>query len=109
MRRHRLNKLQSYSLPSNTHKNITLGVSGATYTAPADGWYILRYDSTNSGYVRMTNQTTAYEDISGGTSINLLQVPVKKGDIIKIDYTTNVFGSFIFFYTIGSEDEAPQT
>ena len=38
----------SWAMPSNTYVDLTLGASGATYTAPANGWFALHYGNTSN-------------------------------------------------------------
>ena len=105
-----------WAMPSNTYIDLTLGASGATYTAPANGWFVLEKTAWDSGssqvnpkYIKMINNSNRFTDYD---SANwqfecCCSCPVKKGDIISINYdcagTTNLFR---FFYAQGSESEA---
>lgn len=98
---------QSASFPSNRSINLTLGASGSTYTAPANGWfsvggndletgndfkYVMRIESTRFG-VSSTNP-------SGTTGWLAGVLPVKKGDTVNIYYSgltsTGVFFKFVY-------------
>lgn len=110
---HRLNKLQSYSLPSGQYVDLTLGSSGTSYTAPADGWYFIAKITSGTQYFDIgiyysnDNLICIISDKSiNGSTIRLL-APVKKGYKIKTGY--NASGStdyFRFIYAVGA---APQT
>lgn len=98
------------SMPSNTHIDLTLGASGTTYTAPANGWlFVQKVASTSGQYIQLHN-TTAHIVVfsnSSGSYGQAIIIPCKKGDVIRIDYTTagNTL-SFRFVYAQGSESEA---
>lgn len=98
---------QSASFPSNRFIDLTLGASGSTYTAPANGWfsvggndletgndfkYVMRIESTRFG-VSSTNP-------SGTTGWLAGVLPVKKGDTVNIYYngltSTGVFFKFVY-------------
>ena len=45
------------AMPSNRYIDLTLGVSGTTYTAPADGYFTVNKSATASGeYINMIKQ-----------------------------------------------------
>lgn len=95
----------SWSFPSGTYDNLTLGSDGTTYTAPADGYFT--WQKTTNGtnqYFGMVNDTSAlvqsiqWVPISGGGCHGF--IPAKKGDVCRVGYsaggTTNCFR---FVYT----------
>lgn len=97
----------SESLSGNKYLDLTLGASGDTYTAPANGWIYLQKDNggTNN-YCQLKNETT---QISGwavrasSTVNNGCFLPVKKGDVYSVIY--NAMGEtqyFRFIYAQGS-------
>jgi hypothetical protein len=106
VQRHRLNKLQSYSLPSDKYINLTLGASGITYTAPADGWFYLSMVATDiNQYMDMSSQSIGSQSRSSaaGNYVKTI-IPVKKMDTVDINY--NILGSvhlFRFIYALGSQ------
>lgn len=99
-------------MPSNTYENLTLGASGTSYTAPANGWF---YFSKNAGasskYISLKNSTACnmQTELISNASNNVLHtyLPVSKGDTVLVEYdatgTTNLFR---FIYAQGSESEA---
>ena len=98
--------ITSYSFPSNRYIDLTLGASGTTYTAPANG-YLHLFKEVNSAdqYVVLTNTNNglgmhAWVPKSGGGAATT--IPVKKGDIVSINYTAgaNVI-CFRFIYAEG--------
>ena len=99
-------------MPSATYENLTLGASGATYVAPADGWFCCTL-SVAAGSFNMTNTTansafgTMFAVASTGTVKAFL--PVKKGDEMILQYvaaSTQTYKTLRFIYAQGSESEA---
>lgn len=95
------------AMPSNRYIDLTLGASGTTYTAPADGYVYLwkETDATNQ-FITLTNNSNGlaihqWVSLVGGGCAGY--VHVKKGDIVSITYTaggtTNVFR---FIYAEGA-------
>ena len=80
------------SMPSSKYVDFTLGASGTSYTAPANGYYLVTKASTASGqYVQIwLDNGTALSSIVRATatdqSVNAW-LPVKKGDKVIIYYT----------------------
>ena len=102
------------AMPSGTYVDLTLGASGATYTAPADGYYYLNKVPGNDWYyingtVKDTNDNTLYSMWSSDYRTSPLSIflPVKKGNKITITYNaTGTTNYFRFIYANGSESEA---
>jgi hypothetical protein len=98
-------------MPSNKYIDLTFGASGSTYTAPANGYYnIARQVSAQGQYVDLVNNTTGFFVSMQKDAVGMIRIsiPVRKGDVLQINYTTaggsNNF--FRFFYAQGSESEA---
>lgn len=100
--------ITNWSFPSNKNIDLTLGASGTTYIAPADGYVYFRTEFISDDWVSVTidNKTGGYMvtgvDKKNG-SIRLL-LPVKKNDVFQIRYTSlgrQVIEKFI--YAVGSE------
>lgn len=97
------------AMPSNKYIDLTLGASGATYTAPANGWFFLRkltsegnqfiglYQTEGDGVTSEVTDSLANHDSS-------IFIPVRKGQVVTCYYT---FGGetieFRFVYAKGSE------
>ena len=112
----------SFPFPSTTKVRLTLGASGATYTAPGDGWYVLKKEFATqlctpsfqgNAYMNMTTWASPLDQEDpkftstvigpycnyGGTVF----APVVKGDTIKVLY--DVAGKtdlFYFVYAMGA-------
>lgn len=96
------------AMPSGRYVDLTLGASGATYTAPADGYVAF------SKYATGANQTiniTCNKFISFAWahigSINIFTwMPVKKGDVFNVGYSaagTYTGNYFRFIYAEGAQ------
>ena len=100
--------LSGLGMPSNRYIDLTLGASGSTYTAPANGWFTLHKGANSVGqYVYMN--TTGIDigtcfNVSSGTDIPSYFLPVKAGDTVKIDYTLGgETKQFRFIYSQGDQ------
>lgn len=99
------------AMPSSTYDNLTVGSSGAEYTAPADGWFYVVGGCAGSGanFVAITNTTTGIsrQDQLWDTYGNQkLLLPVNKGEKAKLEYGNVRFYDFKFYYANGSSWEA---
>ena len=95
-------------MPSNRYTDLTLGASGSTYTAPANGWFGLSKNSGGSGkYIGIWtggNYSNAIGMTSFATASQGLSVycPCRKGDSVQVDYNaTGTTGMFRFIYAEG--------
>lgn len=107
--------MQTYSLPSDQYTNLTLGTSGSSYTAPADGWVYISKTATAGGqYLLLVNTNknglfmVGYEVRSwANANIMRVSIPVTKGSKFRIQYDVDgKTTAFQFVYAVGSE---PQT
>lgn len=95
-------------MPSDRYINLTVGVSGSTYTAPANGWFCCGGGpSTGAGLISFEANKGLYQQIhtsSKGEFLGLIR-PVSKGDTLTINYRAmnNLF--LRFTYAQGSENE----
>ena len=96
-----------WAMPSDVYDDLTLGANGATYTAPADGWfYALFNSSTNLSMFNLDENSADILSVGGGynSGNHNIYIPVKKGTITKLFYNgTKVY--FRFIYAKGSEWE----
>lgn len=101
--------MSSMGMPSNKYISLTLGASGTRYTAPTDGWFVLRYNITTSGgWATLGLGSMTIGGVGNywtGTQNGLL-LPVKKNDIITVNYAGATNAYFRFVYAQGSESEA---
>ena len=96
-------------MPSNKYKALTLGASGTTYTAPADGWFSIgkRNGSTTQGlYIALintsaANMTSEYRATIYDLSYGRIYMPAKAGDKVRVEY--DMVGETEFFNFIYAE------
>jgi hypothetical protein len=96
--------ITSFSFPSTNYTNLTLGTSGAQYTASGNGFVVLTFKNSGS-YVYLRNMTTCGR--AGGNCYNgLVQdmtIPVNKGDKFAVYYgATGTVELFRFYYAKGA-------
>lgn len=98
-------------LPSSTYTSLTLGSSGATYTAPADGWYSVKDnapfgDYGSASHILIINQTlgTFSSGVAGNlTAVSAAYLPVRQSDVVQVYYMASGAGfTFRFYYTQSS-------
>lgn len=94
----------SLGMPSNKYVNLTLGASGDSYTAPANGWLRLRTIKSTAGFTSFESSSglrTESRTTINGTACDLY-IPCKKGDVVICYYDgTNVDIVFAFIYAVG--------
>ena len=100
-------EISGWGMPSNKYVDLTLGASGSTYTAPANGWLCLQKVALASGqYIQFYNSTShliAFSNSSGAYGQAII-IPCKKGDFITVSYTTTGETlAFRFVYAEGSK------
>lgn len=98
------------SMPSGKYIDLTLGASGTTYTAPANGWFVFMKQSHNPNeYVTLASYAIAVTlsslkcyalSAAPVGSLNVgLTIPVLKGDIVEVGYTlsgTSLYWRFVY-------------
>lgn len=94
----------SLGMPSNKYVNLTLGASGDSYTAPANGWLHLKVNKSAAGYSAFYSSSGLSAEsrttISGSNCI--VYIPCKKGDVVTCYYDgTNREIVFTFIYAVG--------
>lgn len=104
-------KMAGASMPSDTYDDLTLGASGSTYTAPANGWfYIQKWSSSTGQYLNLVNNSNGMSvetDSSKANQAIRLFLPVCKNQVMTINYTAaGTTEYFRFIYAQGSESEA---
>lgn len=97
-----------WSMPSSRYIDLTLGASGATYTAPANGWFVLDKRGNAGQYLRLG---PSYGYFGGNYTSNRSNeecfsvCPVKKGDVVTVVYTTSGNTEvFKFYYAEGEKN-----
>ena len=95
-------------MPSNKYIDLTLGASGSTYTAPANGWYTI--SSTDAGSypknIELINPASGLNSsaqTSSKAGFLRINIPVKKGDKVDCWYSNVSLEYFRFIYAEGSK------
>ena len=98
------------SMPSNSYIGLTFGASGATYTAPTNGWFAtVAALASGTGFLELRNYGTAngmigqyyYWYSTNGTA--RLMCPAKKGNSVELNYSGTFGVKYLYF--IPSEGE----
>ena len=99
-----------WAMPSDTYDDLTFGASGATYTAPANGWFTIDKATTGAQYLALINTNNKIKTESRATNSGQtlrLFLPVKKNDVVECLYSAaGTLNCFRFVYAVGSESEA---
>lgn len=98
-------EITSWGMPSNNYVNLTLGASGSLYTAPTNGYFVLRkIASANGQQIEIINNTTGIGALSFGNSGSWLLgfTIAKKGEQVYVAYTAGgTTQAFRFIYAEG--------
>lgn len=99
------------AMPSSRYIDLTLGASGSSYTAPANGWFLLYMHTTTSGSINWAQLVNwSKNDFANRISTNIsndfsIFLPVNKGDIVGLEYDnidlSYSWNKFRFYYTEG--------
>ena len=89
------------SMPSNRYIDLTLGASGSTYTAPANGWFAFYCESICDS--RIVTKGGLFGNTALGKSgfANNNTVSVLKGDTVALTYSESTGISLRFYYAEG--------
>lgn len=107
--------LASFPMPSEKFINLTLGASGDTYVAPANGYvYFLKRATAIGQLVSISLSTSTGANLSAysravvNNDLPRCYLPVAKGQQFSVGYTTDGTDAmtFKFYYAVGSESEA---
>lgn len=78
-----------WAMPSNKIVNLTLGASGTSYIAPANGWFYLTNDAGGGNSLTLKNQTVGFwvsvPNGAPGQAPSII-IPAKKGDRVAAIY-----------------------
>lgn len=97
------------STPSTRFNSLTLGASGTTYVAPANGWVSILKTSNGTGqYMTLVNVTKNILIRTNNTAVAVdqsgLLLPVSKGDTFRVDYSySGATNAFKFIYSEGDK------
>ena len=100
--------LAIYAMPSSRFIELTLGASDSTYTAPANGWYILQIKGDAGQFAALRNTVTDFyvKNNSTQTSATIVPppIPAKKGETVSVVYNASKgVVSFVFIYAEGDK------
>ena len=102
--------MASMAMPSGRYIDLTLGASGSSYTAPADGWVVLskKVNAVNqSASLGISNSVRYNTWVPTNTGSATTSLPVKKGTNFYCTYSAGGnLELFRFVYAVGSESEA---
>lgn len=98
--------ISDLAMPSSRYIDLTLGASGSSYTAPANGWFFVQKTTGSSvGYILLRNTSNGMVGICLSPASYFgadAYLPCKKGDVIVCDYDmTGVTSIFRFIYAEG--------
>ena len=94
------------AMPSDRYIDLTLGASGATYTAPAAGYIYVQGLSTNASSaldIAVNNLYAVYQPAAYNSSTVRALVPVSAGAAFSISWINVNINTFRFFYNNGSK------
>lgn len=98
--------LSGLGMPSSRYINLTLGASGSTYTAPANGYVAV--GGPCSGYLSLYNATGKLISMvvpdNGNYQYARTFVPVSKGNVFGVDYAGLTVDNFRFIYAEGESN-----
>lgn len=100
--------IAGYAMPSSRRIQLVTGASGATYTAPADGYLFAECDTSQYGWIIVTNDSLkSYETSTTGATGGVCEwVPIRKGSTGYVHYYNASNVKVWFIYAVGSESEA---
>lgn len=92
------------SMPSSSYDDLTLGSSGTTYTASANGYFLVGKASTATGqYINLQGTVRSALNVSASGQTPYVSIPCRKGEVITISY--NLGGNTAVFRFIYAEGE----
>lgn len=95
--------ISGLGMPSLKYDDLTLGASGSTYTAPADGWYAIVLVADGK-WVNISTARQLYAAYHGEKYAHA-NFPVSKGETLKIEYDAVVTKQrFLFIYANGENN-----
>lgn len=94
--------ISSIGMPSDRYEVLTLGASGATYTAPANGYFAFFSSAVSNSSFYMSDGYFRSTVIGATGYANGNVFPVKKGDEVVLLYSSS--GTLRFYYAKGEEN-----
>lgn len=97
-----------WAMPSGEYVDLTLGASGNTYTAPANGYFAFEgHTTSNNGWCNMyimNDDETFYATTTVGPNVNHgtgSNIPVHKDAVVKLSWSNYSVSYFKFIYAQG--------
>jgi hypothetical protein len=100
--------LSGLGMPSGRYIDLTLGASGSTYTAPANGYFQLTGINANGiktlGLANTSSSLYSFvqSNVANGTYGGVI-MPAKRGDVVSSEYSGFSSYQFKFVYAEGEE------
>ena len=97
--------ISGWGFPSDKTTSFTLGASGSSYTAPANGWFQVNKTATAATQSLIFYASIAKTVFSTGNGQRVVNsIPVRKGQTCKIDYSLGgATNEFKFIYAEGEK------
>lgn len=99
--------VSAQAMPSGKYIDLTLGATGSTYTAPANGWFILSKKSSASNQLASMISSEGIRTIfhsTGSSQDAYLFTPAQKGSRLQVFYNLGgVTEKFRFYYCEGDK------
>lgn len=96
--------LSGLGMPSNRYETLTVGASGSTYTAPANGWFYLMGATT--GYWQLIANDGIYRihlrGVTSGSDNQAGILPVLNDYVVTLNYSNITSTTFRFIYASGT-------
>jgi hypothetical protein len=95
-------EISSWAMPSDKYIDLTLGASGTSYTAPANGYvYLSRTATAAAQFISLTSSLAIKTISASGSQLLQVFIPVKRGQSFSVNYTAATAGTFRFSYAEG--------
>jgi hypothetical protein len=92
----------SWGFPSNRYIDLTLGASGTTYTAPANGYVYFSRTATAAGqYIILASNIAIKTTAASASQMLQAYLPIRKGEVFTLNYTAATAGVLRFVYAEG--------
>lgn len=97
-----------FGMPSTRYIDLTLGSSGADYTAPATGWVYFNKGASSGKWMNLINVTKGFRvDATSAAAYgeDVGFIPVAKNDVFRVNYTADQnLNYFRFIYAEGEKN-----
>lgn len=94
--------ISGWSKPSSRYINLSVAASGSAYTAPANGYFSWYCYQNNNGYIFVQSSASLLPNRVANASNDIAGfIPVKKGDIVMVEYANLTFNRLRFIYAEG--------